>query len=294
MNKNSSQRGVTLIFTILIVGLSVAVILSVTILVLREKQSANLIDNAIQAYYTAESGIERSLYEFRTTADEDLMATEDSLLNGTAQWKRSVLRGIKRDELQRATVHVHQEESLELYPSLRPESPMIAQPSYQLISWESSESYDSSRPVIEVTIIKWPKKSILNPRIEADEIGKNILSYNDIPKGNIDVIKQTFTLQNIADNQAFIQFNNFFYYDFRVRIRSMQVGSTFTLAPQHSSMPVDPILLTRSITIDSYGSYHASNSGIEVTFYKPGEAPLLSVFDYVLFSDKTIPAPPSP
>jgi len=58
------QQGVALIFTILLMALSLVVVLSISGLMLAEFKLSRGIEHSFRAYYAAESGIERGLWEF--------------------------------------------------------------------------------------------------------------------------------------------------------------------------------------------------------------------------------------
>lgn len=63
--KNNNQKGVSLLLTILIMAALLAIAIGVTRLSLGEIKLIRDIPNSLIAYYAADSGIERALYEKR-------------------------------------------------------------------------------------------------------------------------------------------------------------------------------------------------------------------------------------
>lgn len=76
------QRGVIIIFTLVIMSLLLSTALAFSILILADLKQANLIDNAIIAYYAADAGLEQSLYWLRKTDLESVESLISSAGSG--------------------------------------------------------------------------------------------------------------------------------------------------------------------------------------------------------------------
>jgi hypothetical protein len=61
-DKNSYQKGVVLLVTFIIMGIVVAIVLGVSIILVSELKMIRGMGNSVVAFYTADSGIEKTLY----------------------------------------------------------------------------------------------------------------------------------------------------------------------------------------------------------------------------------------
>ncbi|HNW09430.1 MAG TPA: hypothetical protein PK619_02155 [bacterium] len=77
-----NQQGVIIIFTLVIMSLLLSTALAFSVLILADLRQANLIDNAIIAYYAADAGLEQSLYWLRKTDLERVTTLKQSVGSG--------------------------------------------------------------------------------------------------------------------------------------------------------------------------------------------------------------------
>lgn len=82
-SKQTKQSGMVLVLAILVMGVVLGTAIVFSNLIIREIQQSRLIDQSIQAYYLAESGSERALYQLRqreAVIDCDLVQTGSTCL----------------------------------------------------------------------------------------------------------------------------------------------------------------------------------------------------------------------
>ena len=68
-DKKSQQKGIALLVTFFIMGVSVALVLGVSVILLSELKMIRGMGNSVVVFYTAETGIEKTLYYDRKVKD---------------------------------------------------------------------------------------------------------------------------------------------------------------------------------------------------------------------------------
>ena len=91
--KINNQKGVSLLLTILIMAALLAIAIGVTRLSLGEIKLIRDIPNSLIAYYAADSGIERALYEERVSEDAVDQADCSVSLDNGSSYGLEILRG---------------------------------------------------------------------------------------------------------------------------------------------------------------------------------------------------------
>jgi len=91
--KKNNQKGVSLLFTLLIMAALLAITIGVTRLSLGEIKLIRDIPNSLIAYYAADSGIERALYEERISGSASNQADCSVDLDNESSYGLEILRG---------------------------------------------------------------------------------------------------------------------------------------------------------------------------------------------------------
>ncbi len=82
MSKHYSQRGSVLLYSLLVITLLTAIAITVSIIVVNEIKLSAASANATMAYYAAESGIERGLYEVKINRDSAALTSTLNTIQG--------------------------------------------------------------------------------------------------------------------------------------------------------------------------------------------------------------------
>lgn len=65
MNKQKNNQGVILVLTLIIMSILLATAISFAVFIISDVKQAKSIDDSVSAYYAADAGIEKSLFQFR-------------------------------------------------------------------------------------------------------------------------------------------------------------------------------------------------------------------------------------
>jgi hypothetical protein len=290
----SGQRGVTLIYTLLISIVMIAAIIGVASISVRESQIQGIVDESIQAQYVAEAGLEYMLSHVRRTEDFSQITMEGDLgLDSTGlAWSGEIARGPQYDEDGNLPLIIGREQVIELYPQNQ-KGTFVSEieripDSFTVIGFSPNDSglvvSDPDLPVLEVTTVYWPDAITGAGAIETDTPDEDILSYGDLPTDNVNISKEVYTVAELASlvDPVEIPFNQT-QLDVKVRLRAMNASYSLLLEPVGGVGVVDAAL-GPEIVITSFGSFRRTNVGFQVSTTPPHLAPTSPAFDFVLFS----------
>lgn len=89
LNIKENNQGVILVLTLIIMSILLATAISFAVFIISDIKQAKSIDDSVGAYYAADAGIERSLYQFRkqgVTSTDSLSPKFYALASSTANW----------------------------------------------------------------------------------------------------------------------------------------------------------------------------------------------------------------
>lgn len=254
INKIKSQKGNVLLLTLLLLASLIATVTLLSRVFLNELRMSTNIDHSLMAYYAAEESTEQGLYLVRKTSTtlDDLL--DSKVIENNATWERyleSDITSIIGDIERNKSIQI------DLYDPDNPSAPSGVE-SLQ-INWVNLGSW------IEVSIVEW------TPGATVD--------YSDI----------TVKFQYPADNAVINFFNA--AKDYRVTIKALydDVDDLEIIAYDADNGAAgagSPVDIGNYITMTSVGEFGQSQQAIEVVI--PRKAPVLGLFDYVIFSEESI------
>jgi Tfp pilus assembly protein PilX len=89
-SRTQDERGTILLFALMIMSSVIVTVSGMTAVILSALQQARAVDNAIVAYYAAESGVEDAVYTLRRDGTMPSTQTTAQPLTNTATWTRAV------------------------------------------------------------------------------------------------------------------------------------------------------------------------------------------------------------
>ncbi len=247
-----NREGALLLMSLLVMAGLVSAGSSFAIITMQNLRQSSLIDNGIQAYYAAETGVEDALYEIRK--NETAIASMDgsgSLSNG-GTWSRSITTTV-------SSVSESIDENNYIYLDLYdPDDSLTSQNIKQLVvTWEGSGSW------IEVQIVPWRSTAWDDSNLGTPTT--QLYSVAQSPK--------TITLG--ADSNVL----------YRVRIKALyaDISSITVTALNESAIATD---IPANITLYSTGVFSRTNQVVRATL--PHRSPLAGAVNYVLFSEEDL------
>ncbi len=270
MYKKNAKQASALLLSILIVSALLSSVFYINTFSTRQLSKANNIDNSLIAFYSAESGNERAIWDIRAYGDEHLTALNNSFTNNNALVTRevtstidSVFTALKEDEFYQ----------FDLFDPLNIEYGSGL--SYLSISWED-ECGGSSW--LELTANEWSSESN-EVKWGLDEsqihVKKTLLNLDDDNLDQIDSIDGS-------------QFNSNNAYQFRIKAMFCDVKN-LTIRAYNSSdeqIPFKNIYTIRSVAQYPEDGLSSSNQALTVTLRRI--SPLSGLFDYVIFSEQSL------
>ena len=267
MNLFKNNQGSILLLAMLVMAGVVTVSLGTTTLIIAEIQQSVKLDQSVVAYYAAESGVERSLFQARKKQFEpEVLSGLEKTLDNEANYQ---IVASSTEEVLYATLAEDESYQFDLY---EPNSfNQLTNPIQAIgLSWDGLSSW------LEVNWSCWDTNGNLgNPRS----------SYNARPAGTIYL--------NLYESPACILY--------RVRLIARQAAANNIQIRAYSE--VDPVArcgnppnscqspIPARVRIKGVGQYpgdsdQASRQAILVSL--PQRSPIYGLYDYVLFSDEEI------
>jgi hypothetical protein len=235
--------------TILVAGLSLGIV------VLEGLNRTAETDASMVAYYAADAGIERQLYEVRkrNARIADLSSMGASYVNGS-EWEAATSGFITT---QSKVFHVLNEGDFQFVDLFDPDN-ISAAGGISRVDW----SWSGSGPGCEVE-----------------------LGYSEWDFGSGEVIPENFTVVRGISSPSSASLNPLKAYRLRFRPRKCNV---MNLEVKVFANPLDsvPVPFPGDITLGSEGTFEKSTQAISVTM--PRQDVLSGVFSYVIFSECTL------
>lgn len=291
-----NQSGSVLLYSLLIISLITAISIIISIIVVNEIKLTSGASNGVQAYYAAESGIERGLYGvkiFRNNQQDTLQEVRNAILDySDSDFENNAsYENVQTDILTAKVENILVEENdyiqIDYYDVNKPLNPSI-----KVVGITVKNSEDDPATWAEVSWTAWDNNGILGTSTEAKKIiGPSDLARDDgWPINNLDVFDD--------DNETGFDGDNVVGY--RVRIKALkaiptEVGdgnlSSLTVIPYDGTPP--PLGVGKEVTdlptqlvIKSVGERNNFKQSLTATV--PWNLPLFGLYDYVLFSEGEI------
>ena len=267
-NKNSvinNLRGVTLLLGMLIMASILTVSLATSQLVINEIQQSAQLDKAIVAFYAAESGIERGLYQAR---QEDFDPTVFNQLSQTLA-NSAAYQLIASDTEEALYANLNEDES------------------YQVDLYNPNSLDALTNPV----------KSL---RIQWQGVGSWLeISWSDwTSAGTIENHQSVYISQ--VSSPYFLSLYDANVHLYRVRliarqapVTNLQINAYDNVNPPANCAPISvcQTVIPARVSLKSVGEYpegnaRASRQAIQVTM--PEKSPVAGLYDYVLYSEAPV------
>lgn len=253
-DKISKQSGSVLLLALLVMSTIMAASVGLASIVISEIRQSRSIDNAILAYYGAESGVEESLYKIRqekkTIAD---LVKDEELSNGVSWQVRPSDVSNMVDKISVAELKKEQFIEIDIYDPTSENSTDI-----HYLGLAVGE--DSGN--VEVSWFGWEKGNLSEYKI----IPNIFLKEDEV---------RMIDLTSIIGSQ----------YAYRVRIRALNKKVKF-LEIRAYDIDEEEKLMPSRIKTTVRGEYRDSRQAIY--FEMPRQSPLGGLFDFVLFSEESI------
>jgi hypothetical protein len=280
-NLKVNQQGTILLLALLIMsGLVVGGFILGSVVVSELRQSRQL-DYAIVAYYAAESGAEKLLFDWRETRCTDDCFTNDQLFSNQScsetsdiGWRCEMSTDQKVTQIS-FTLAQMQVEQIPLYLPFDPSHRSGAEA--MKIFWQDANLQNNREPWLEVSILGWPAATSVNYN-NAREIVKRVYKCS---QSNINQpYCANITINELRQAYSYIVRIRPLYDDVEnVRVKFYKVDN--------SDNDSDLLDLSNFIKVANFtGIYQGIKQGIRVQF--PVVNPSSAMFDFVLFSEESL------
>ncbi len=252
--KKKNLQGSVLLLAILVMAGVTAAGLGMANLLIKEIRQARTLDNAIVAYYAAESGIEDGLYHLRKEGYEvEDLVVEHQLENG-AEWKRVAK---KKEEGIFTGIEANQIIQFDVF------NPQQSATGQQVATIQVDWNGDGSE-WLEVTWLSWQGGSSL-----IGSPSKRLLSH-------------ALTGSRINLAVAGVSERSDFY---RIRIRAMY-SDVSDLSVTAFDSDGNVIEIPTIVVLSSIGKFSDTQQILKINM--PLNSPVIGLFDYVLFIESSI------
>jgi len=291
------QNGSVLLYSLLVISLITAIAIIISIIVVNEIRLTSAASNGVQAYYAAESGIEKGLYAvkvYRSDQEVDLQQAANAIsafIENNFENNAS-FENMKTDFITAKVENVFVEENdyiqIDYYDVSDPLNP---DPDNIVYGIRVRNDGDDPATWAEVSWTAWDDQGVLGTSTIAKKvIGPSDLSRpNGWPINNLDVFSEDDTTG--FDGMPV---------GYRVRIKALkaipsEVGegnlSSLTVIPYSVSPQIatDSDIITdlpTQLVIKSVGDRNDFKQSLVATV--PWQLPLFGLYDYVLFSESEI------
>ncbi len=278
-NISDNQQGAVLLLALLIMSGLVIGGFTLGSVVVSELRQSRQLDNAIVAYYAAESGAEKLLFDWRDTSSCGALCPSNAVLFNspsctevsTIGWTcdMSVAQGVSQLSFALPQMQVEQ------IPLYLPDDPSKRSGAESMkIFWQDADELNGQEPWLEVSILGWPAAASVNYN-SAKEIVKRVYkcSPDNVDQPYCDII--TINELNAA-------------YGYIVRIRSLHddVENVRVRFYQNDNGVNDLNLRDFIKVADFTGIWRGIKQGMRVQF--PVVNPSSAMFDFVLFSEASL------
>lgn len=259
----TSRSGVALLYALLVLGAVSLISLVIATLTLRNIKMARDVGSSLVAYYAADSGVERALYEIMingNTSDRSNIALNELT---SANYSYTV------DDTFNCS-NYYTQDSLDMDEAL--EFNNLGNPTRMHLSW--SQRLGNANEEVEVTWVGWEDNfSDFGPAGAgtyqfgqgAQTVFKDTFNYAELQSEGGEIVRQ---LVNKPNNLVRLKSLKDFISDLKICFDN----------------GVD---ITDKVRIDSVGTFSSYKKAIEST-YNSTEAGVSGYFDYVIFSEQSV------
>lgn len=278
-NITNNQQGTVLLLALLIMSGLVIGGFTLGSVVISELRQSRQLDQAIIAYYAAESGAEKLLFDWRDTSDCGTLCPNNTILFSNPACNEasdigwtcdmSVAQGVSQLSFALPQMQVEQ------IPLYLPDDPSHRSGAESMrIFWQDANQQNGLEPWLEVSILGWPAAASVNYN-DAKEIMKRV--YKCSPDSLDQPYCDTITINEL--NSA---------YGYIVRIRSLHddVENVRVRFYQSDNGANDLDLRDFIKVADFTGTWQGIKQGMRVQF--PVVNPSSAMFDFVLFSENSL------
>ncbi len=276
-NTPANQQGAILLLALLIMSGLVIGGFTLGSVVINELRQSRQLDQAIVAYYAAESGAEKLLFDWRETGcttcptNTQLFSNPACSESSTIGWTcgMSTTQGVSQVSF---TLPQLQVEQIPLYLPYDPSQRSGAES--MNIFWQDSDVTNGLEPWLEVSILGWPAGASVNYQ-DAKEIMRRV--YKCSPNAVDQPMCDTISINDLIATYGYI-----------VRVRSLydDVDNVRVKFYQNDNGVNDLDLRTFIKVADFTGTFQGIKQGIRVQF--PVVNPSAGMFDFVLFTENSL------
>lgn len=282
-NTSRDRRGIVMLLSLLVLSAITAVAVSMAVIIIKDVNSASNVDHAIQAYYAAESGIEKGLSLVKQGRyDQDTLAEmvaqfpappdpplSDNLENSAA-WQ---LTAATNEAYTISYLKKNQSLVLDLYD---PTWPNPDAGGFESFTVEALDAQPEANPAwLEISYFPW-------------EITGSGLLWNDlkVQKRLLSISEtapNTPTIFDLLPNEYYrIRVKALFDDIKNVRVSAYDEDDPSACDPAYSCTKAIP----NRVLISALGSSGANQA--RLTASVPWQVPVSGIFDYVLFSEQPL------
>lgn len=255
-----NQEGSILVISVLIMSIMGVIVFSLSTYVIRQIDFSHNLDNAMLAYYAAESSMEEALYDVRKS--DSVKLSEDGVFSNKVNWRRVIVP--VKDDLTFPIIEKNKFVQLDLFDtddlscSSGVETSIYCDWESMLLTWEGDGG-------LQVTITSWARDS----EISFDPDSLNEVKY---------ISASSSWLINELDSSM----------NHRVKIKAVtdDVSDVKVTLFKEDNAFGGVVPVPNFLTIKGEGISGKNHQVLTVTV--PRKAPLSSLYDYVLFSEEDI------
>lgn len=259
------QSGSVLLLALLVMSTIMAASVGLASIVISEIRQSRSIDNAILAYYGAESGVEESLYKIRKEGKPiDDLVVEKELSNGV-EWY------IESDDI----------------------SNMVNKISVPELKKDRFIEIDIYNPDSEErTDIKYLELILLEKPLEKADFEISWFGWEGGILSDYKTIFRNFSLFNLDEEDGFYKYRidlaepSGAQFAYRIKIKALYNNINFLEIKAYDGIDGEQVDIPARIQATVRGEYRGSRQSID--FEMPRQSPLGGLFDFVLFSEKSI------
>jgi hypothetical protein len=267
----AKRSGSAILLALLIVSAILSSALYINVLSIRGMKQSQNVDNSIVAFYAAETGNEQAIYYIRKVENldiNDLILPDGSIIANESLISRSILDGVsnilislKKDEVYQLDLFDQNNLSLRSFIN------------YLRLSWEG----DCANPKIELTVNEWEANTNIEWQEMNDQmhISKCIIESPAVIDSSGNVCADIILDPNMSYQFRFKSLNCNIY---NLRIRALDIYN-------------QKITFKNIYSIESVGEYpvginDSNRQALHINLRR--FSPLSGLFDYVLFSEKSL------
>lgn len=279
MHHGTQQRGIALLYSLLVISLFTAIAITISVIVINELKLTASSTDATVAYYAAESGIERGLHTVKLARADSTKTLQDAIDEVTAL--SADLDGSNADytdeDSEKETARFENVEVME-YEYIQADyydvsSPLIPGAIVTTLDILNGDSVTNPDPTsyAEVSWTAWDEDGLL----ESSKSARKVIGPTDLENG--------WTIALAAPYSG-----SFVPVGYRIRVKALLGDLTdVTLTPRdiNGDLLGDDDLPSQ-LKIKSIGTYRNFRQSLTATI--PWKVPLYGLYDYVLFSESNI------